>query len=147
MVRIKSKRALLVCKISTFCLLLMFGLSCTKSVRVNPVEYEGLDPSEAKHWRVVTTYGHTYWVDNFQMTDSTVVILQASKFYGTQDMTEPVYLNAEDLPIVVSRNDLLGLDKRQISKGPTVAIIIGGLAVFVGFSILAATAGGWASSN
>lgn len=134
-------------RVAIVCLVMIFGACTSRSVCVKPSDYNVVDASEAERWRVVTKDDYTYWVDSFHMTDSTLIIIQASRLYKGPNAAEPVYLTSEDLPIVVSRDELARLDKRVISWGPTTLLLILGIGLVVGYAALSAYGAGYAGGR
>lgn len=98
-------------------------MSCTKSIRIPPSEYESVDVTQAKHWRITTLDEQTYWVHRFSVTDSTVVIHHASRLYASPNDAEPKYLDRSDLPIVLQRVEIASLERRETDKVVTTAVV------------------------
>ncbi len=106
--------------------LVIIGLhvvSCTKSIRIPPSEYDSVDMTQAKYWRITTLDERTYWVHRFSVTDSTVVIHHASRLYASPNDAEPKYLDRSDLPIVLPRVEIASLERRETDKVLTIAVV------------------------
>ena len=120
---LRPKRSLFV----RFCTLLVAGTlvtSCTKSISVPPSSYEQVNSEQAKYWRVKTTDDQTYWVEVFTITDSTLVIEQASQVYESQNSEEARLIERSELPIKVPLSDVAALERREISIKRTALVLL-----------------------
>jgi hypothetical protein len=64
---------------------------------------------------VKTTDDQTYWVEVFTITDSTLVIEQASQVYESPTSEEARPIERSELPIEVPLSDVAALERREIS--------------------------------
>ena len=112
-----------------FLIMLVINTACTKAAQIQAVEYGEIDPQDAKHWRFHTLDNKTYSVTNFEVTDSTFVILEVyhkSIAYGKGDQFERVA--SSDLPLILHWANVKSVEKVEIKKDETqAATIVGGL--------------------
>ena len=111
-------------RLVALCVTGLFAISCTKSVYVPPTSYDEVESSRAKHWRVKTTDEQTYWVERFTITDTTLVIEQASRLYTAPGETEPQNIEESDLPIVLPLSEVAALERREISMTRTSLVVV-----------------------
>jgi hypothetical protein len=137
--------------ISRILVTVLIGLqlvACNKSVRVPPSDYNTVNTAQAEYWRVSTTDKKLYWVEQFTVTDSTLVISQASRVYLSPSDAEPKYLYESDLPIVLELSEIETLERRATNKILTVAVVtMAALAVISFISFAVTFGGGWSFST
>ena len=107
------------------CLSLITNVCCTTMVSVPPSEYSRLDSDAAEVWRVKTTDKEVFVVNDFIMTDSTMVI-RGLDYRGENKMRllQPVPETSITLPISISRDRILSLEKQKTEYAEP-ALIIG----------------------
>jgi hypothetical protein len=98
--------------------------SCARTIQVPASDYESVDSSQSKYWRVTTDSSHTYWVEQFSTTDSTLVIEKASKVFRPPNLTEPQVIDIADLPIVLQLGEVTLLERREPRRSTLLPVIL-----------------------
>jgi len=117
-----------------FLIMLIINTACTKAVQVGPSDYGEINPQDAKHWRFHTFDNKTYSVTNFEVTDSTFVILevyQKAMVHGEDGQFDRIA--SSDLPLILHWTEVKSLDKVGMKKEETQAATIVGGVLVLGF--------------
>ncbi len=102
--------------------------ACTKAVDIPRDDFESAAKAESAHHRIELKDGSEYIVNEFSLTDSTMVI---EKLNGGD-----LRYNEAKLPIVLPIGDVESVSRLETRKGPTTAILVSAAVVIVGFVII-----------
>jgi hypothetical protein len=119
----------------TSCLLAVAAfscVSCTKITTVPPSSYS--DPGAALSYRVHAADGSTYFVSDFTITDSTLVILSFRRLSYEETSTPPT-------PFDIALKEVQSVERVTSTKGLPIVLIALGVLV-VGLNVLAVASAG-----
>jgi hypothetical protein len=116
-------------------MVMLVGVSCTRTVQVAVTDSGRVNPDDAKNWRVTTKGQETYSVTKFSMTDTTLVIERVLKTDEiATDYSDFTHVEDADLPLVLPLDEIESLERVAIHRGRTTAWVVAG---FTGFAVLA----------
>lgn len=100
-----------------------FFLACTRTANVAPSEWDELKPRR-NHHLVVTTAGARYQVEEYSMTDSTLVIEKVVPPPGTYPARDPGFDRPPNLPLVIPLDQIQSLEEVHRTSSALVGFLL-----------------------
>ena len=121
-------------------LFVLFTWSCTKTVNVPDTQYDEIDSTESKYWRVTTVDGKKYTVSDLTVDENSLIILSVNESSDRRDNSgEFENVDSSELPLTLKFADVALVERVEIDEVKTGLVVVTLAVVATAFAFLVAS--------